>query len=114
MVPAAAEGGEGARMAHASHEPRRPPASDEEADEMRRPEQPDLRGREAEREPRERVERADPAGGKLQQDDLLVRAAAGEEAAAREAEARRLCEEFGFDWAERQATARRYPYTRPA
>ena len=44
---------------------------------------------------------------------LLVRAAAGEEAAARKAEARRLCEEFGLDWAETQATARQYPYTPP-
>ena len=43
---------------------------------------------------------------------LLVRAAAGEDAAANEAEARRLCDEFGLDWAERQAKARQYP-TRP-
>ena len=42
---------------------------------------------------------------------LLVRAAAGEDAAAREAEARRLADEFGLDWAEMQATARQYPYT---
>lgn len=42
---------------------------------------------------------------------LLVRAPAGEGAAARNAEARRLCDEFGFDWAERQATARHYPIT---
>jgi hypothetical protein len=40
---------------------------------------------------------------------LLVRAAAGAEAARREAEARKLCDEFGLDWAEEQATARHYP-----
>jgi hypothetical protein len=39
---------------------------------------------------------------------LLVRAAAGQDAAHREAAARKLCDDFGLDWAEEQATARRY------
>ncbi|WP_101069249.1 tetratricopeptide repeat protein [Roseovarius salinarum] len=39
---------------------------------------------------------------------LLVRAAAGADAERREAEARALADEFGLDWAERQATARQY------
>lgn len=42
---------------------------------------------------------------------LLVRAAAGENAGLREMQARQLAEEFGFDWAERQAKARDYDYT---
>ena len=40
---------------------------------------------------------------------LLVRATAGQDAARREAEARKLCCDFGLDWAERQAKARHYP-----
>ena len=42
---------------------------------------------------------------------LLVRARAGEDAGARETEARRLCERYGFDFAEQQAIARQVPYT---
>jgi tetratricopeptide (TPR) repeat protein len=42
---------------------------------------------------------------------LLVRARAGEDTAEHEDEARRLCDRYGFDFAERQAIARQYPYT---
>jgi hypothetical protein len=41
---------------------------------------------------------------------LVVRAAAGQDAARREAEARALADDFGLDWAEEQAKARRYPH----
>ena len=42
---------------------------------------------------------------------LLVRAAAGENVGLREMQARQLAEEFGIDWAERQAEARQLNYT---
>jgi tetratricopeptide (TPR) repeat protein len=41
---------------------------------------------------------------------LLVRAAAGQDTARREAAARELAADFGLDWAERQARARQYPH----
>ncbi|WP_179141888.1 tetratricopeptide repeat protein [Salibaculum halophilum] len=40
---------------------------------------------------------------------LLVRAAAGQDTTRCQKEARALADEFGLDWAERQATARHYP-----
>ena len=42
---------------------------------------------------------------------LLTRAGAGEDRRRREAEARSLCARYGFDFAERQALARRLPYS---
>jgi tetratricopeptide (TPR) repeat protein len=41
----------------------------------------------------------------------LTRARVGENAGLRQAKAKRLCEEFGFDFAERVADAKRFPYT---
>lgn len=40
---------------------------------------------------------------------LLVRAAAGQDTARRESAARALADDFGLDWADEQAKARRYP-----
>ena len=41
----------------------------------------------------------------------LVRAREGENAGLREAKAKRLCEEFGFDFEQHKANAMQYPYT---
>ena len=61
------ESGETARMANGAHHPGRGPASNEEAKEMRRAQQADVRRAEPQLQPRDRVQRSNPAGAELQQ-----------------------------------------------
>jgi hypothetical protein len=75
------EGREGAGVADGAHDAGRPPAADEEAEEMRRAEEPDLGRREAELQPRDRVERREAARAELEQDDREEQGGEGDEEA---------------------------------
>ena len=81
MVPAAVKAAKARECADLAHQARRPPAADEEAEEMRRSQQTDLGRGKAQHLARDRIERRHAPGAELQQDDRQEQGGEGNEKA---------------------------------